>query len=125
MPSKKSKKKGGAPKQVEDDDWEALLEAEAQVEPTEEAPKEVNEQTEETTTDAPAPAAEDAASAFLAAQGLGDGGDDTGGGGKKKKKKKKKGAGAGGEKPDEKVSDCVGIDEVMSSIPSLYTNYLI
>jgi translation initiation factor 5B len=51
-----------------------------------------------------APAAEDAASAFLAAQGLGDGGEDTGGGGKKKKKKKKKGAGAGGEKPDEKVS---------------------
>jgi len=106
------KKKGGKKQQTadEDEDWEALLEAEAaKNEPAPAPAPAAEEPKEEPKEEAPATpaAAQDAAAAFLAAQGLAAGGDDdegAGGKNKKKKKKKKGGAGGGEKKEDEKVS---------------------
>lgn len=125
MPQKKkggNKKKGGGgkPKQAKkekDDDWDALLEETGKDDDQNNIEgKEVSEEPKvEEKAEAPAPAmsAQDAAAAFLAAQGIGGGNDDGGGGGgaakNKKKKKKKKGGGGGGGAgsggaADEKVS---------------------
>eukprot|EP00594_Rhizosolenia_setigera_P017208 CAMPEP_0178964042 /NCGR_PEP_ID=MMETSP0789-20121207/15407_1 /TAXON_ID=3005 /ORGANISM="Rhizosolenia setigera, Strain CCMP 1694" /LENGTH=996 /DNA_ID=CAMNT_0020648673 /DNA_START=117 /DNA_END=3107 /DNA_ORIENTATION=- len=124
MPQKKkggNKKKGGGgkPKQAKkekDDDWDALLEeTDKNDDQNNIEGKEVSEEPKvEEKAEAPAPAmsAQDAAAAFLAAQGIGGGNDDGGGGGgaakNKKKKKKKKGGGGGGGgsggAADEKVS---------------------
>lgn len=122
MPQKKkggNKKKGGGgkPKQAKkekDDNWDALLEETDKTDDQNNIEgKEVSEEPKvEDKAEAPAPAisAQDAAAAFLAAQGIGGGNDDGGGGGgaakNKKKKKKKKGAGGGGGggAADEKVS---------------------
>merc|ERR1712238_192460 len=84
MAPKKNKKKGGGgkkPQKKEEDGWEALLETDSQpieVVPADAEIEEKNEIVE------PAEG-QDAAAAFLAAQGL-----DGGGGGEKKEKKKKK-----------------------------------
>lgn len=122
MPQKKkggNKKKGGGgkPKQAKkekDDNWDALLEETDKTDDQNNIEgKEVSEEPKvKDKAEAPAPAisAQDAAAAFLAAQGIGGGNDDGGGGGgaakNKKKKKKKKGAGGGGGggAADEKVS---------------------
>lgn len=123
MPQKKkggNKKKGGGgkPKQAKkekDDDWDALLEETDKTDDQNNIEgKEVSEEPKvEDKAEAPAPAisAQDAAAAFLAAQGIGGGNDDGGGGGgaakNKKKKKKKKGGGGGAAAAaaaDEKVS---------------------
>ncbi|CAJ1949502.1 unnamed protein product [Cylindrotheca closterium] len=111
------KKKGGKKQQqkpAEEDDWEALLEAEASKnapapapapaaaeEPKDEPKDEPKEE------DATTAAASDAAAAFLAAQGLAGGDEGGGGGGKNKKKKKKKkggGAAAAAAPQEEKLS---------------------
>ena len=103
----KNKKKGGGKQQdADDDDWEALLEAEAATQPpapSEPAKAEADQKPAESEP-ASAPA-QDAAAAFLAAQGIGTGGEDGEGGGakNKKKKKKKKGGGGGEQKEDSKV----------------------
>lgn len=118
MPQKKkggNKKKGGGgkPKQAKkekDDDWDALLEETDKTDDQNNIEgKEVSEEPKvEDKAEAPAPAisAQDAAAAFLAAQGIGGGNDDGGGGGgaAKNKKKKKKKKGGGGGAADEKVS---------------------
>ena len=112
-PKNKGKKKGGGGKAKQksqkaaapdEDDWDALLEASATVK-KEETPAAVtdgSEEHKEEATPADAVSGQDAAAAFLAAQGL----DTAGGDGEKKdqKKKKKKKKGAGGDKKDEKVS---------------------
>eukprot|EP00934_Nitzschia_sp_Nitz4_P002672 Nitzschia sp. Nitz4//scaffold199_size41809//25378//28645//NITZ4_007455-RA/size41809-augustus-gene-0.41-mRNA-1//1//CDS//3329540576//2662//frame0 len=101
------KKKGGkkTAQADDDDDWEALLEAEAkknQAAAPAPAEKEPAQKEESPPAPAPAPAADaqDAAAAFLAAQGLagGDNEEDAGAKNNKKKKKKKKG-GAGAPAP--------------------------
>jgi len=106
MGKKNKSKKGNQQQQADDDDWEALLDAEssknaatAVAESKREEPKK-----EEATAEASGDEPLDAASAFLAAQGLDGDGGEGGGGGKKKKKKKKKGAGGGDKKENEKVS---------------------
>jgi hypothetical protein len=105
----KGKKKAGAKQaqtNAEDDDWDALLEADSKVQPPVEPDAEkkeestataevVSEKKEEGTT-------QTAAEAFLAAQGLSTGDGDGEKKDNKKKKKKKKG-GAGEPKAEEKV----------------------
>lgn len=108
---KKNKKKTQTQK-AEDDDWEALLEAEASANaaPTQDANQQQVQDTEEA--DEPkqeesSSSAVDAAAAFLAATGISTTADDgEGGAGKKKRKKKKKGTGGGGgeEVEETKVS---------------------
>lgn len=101
------KKKGNKKKQAaEDDDWEALLEAEA-VANKDAVPPPAIEELKEKEPEKPAEPEKkmDAAAAFLAAQGLVDdvpapSKKDN----KKKKRNKKKGAGATADKADEKVS---------------------
>ena len=104
------KKKAGKKQQnqAEDDDWDAILEAEAQTAPAADAAKE-EPKAEEPKKEEPAaaaPKAVDAAAAFLAAQGLDVGGDDDAAKNKNKKKKKKKGPGGGEKKEEEKVRHC-------------------
>lgn len=111
MAPKKNKKKTQTQK-AEDDDWEALLEAEASANaaPTQDANQQQVQDTEEA--DEPkqeesSSSAVDAAAAFLAATGISTTADDgEGGAGKKKRKKKKKGTGGGGgeEVEETKVS---------------------
>eukprot|EP00979_Chaetoceros_neogracilis_P018115 scaffold10552_cov276-Chaetoceros_neogracile.AAC.19 len=109
MAPKKNKKKGKT-QVAEDDDWDALLQAEA-VTNASEAPALVEDPRKEEdnleSKEDKSPAVLDAAAAFLAASGAApvDAGDSSGA--KKKRKKKKKGAGAGGDvaaKDDSKVS---------------------
>jgi hypothetical protein len=103
---KANKKKGAgkASQSADDDDWDAILEAEAQVNQTEQKVEKVEEAAVETKNEAPEkPPVMDAAAAFLAAQGLLDTEDGEEGGKNKKKKKKKKPAGAA-EPKEEKVS---------------------
>ena len=114
----KGKKKGGNKGQnaADDEDWEALLEAESQA-MKEEAPKEAEKQEESKQEEA----AQDAAAAFLAAQGLDPNANEEGGGKKKKKKKKKGGGGGGGEqKSEEKVRIWVYEWNAMSILLLLY-----
>jgi chromatin remodeling complex protein RSC6 len=110
----KGKKKAGGKNvasKEEDEDWEALLEAEAQVgqtaattdERASSSAADTGEDKLEDTPDAKEEGAHDAAAAFLAAQGIdvdGEGGDKKD---KKKKKKKKKTGGDADAKPEEKV----------------------
>lgn len=111
----KGKKKAGAKKAQnteEDEDWEALLEAESKVVKEEPAAPDAEKKEEaKATKDIAAPAPVDAAAAFLASQGLAPGGDE-GDGEKKdnKKKKKKKKGGAGEPKAEEKVRILVRVD---------------
>jgi hypothetical protein len=111
----KGKKKAGAKQaqnDAEDDDWDALLEADSKVKGGETVETDAEKKEESTATAADESekkeekieaTAKDAAAAFLASQGLAP---DEGDGEKKdnkKKKKKKKGAGAGEPKAEEKV----------------------
>jgi hypothetical protein len=119
----KAKKKGGAgggaAKKMDgdEDDWEALLEAEASKNaavapaPADSAKEEskvvednASPNADESVAIVAAPGAQDAAAAFLAAQGISV--DEEGEGKKDNKKKKKKKKGAGEEpKKDEKVRE--------------------
>jgi hypothetical protein len=118
MAPKKNKKKGKT-QVAEDDDWDALLQAEA-VTNASEAPALVEDPREEEdnleSKEDKSPAVLDAAAAFLAASGAApvDAGDSSGA--KKKRKKKKKGAGAGGDvaaKDDSKVCEFDFVHRVM------------
>jgi len=109
MPKKnKSKKKGQQTKSTaDDDDWEALLNAEAAKDNEKPPPSDGDKNESDAPTPASAPvldATNDAAAAFLAAQGLAGDGEETGGGNKKKKKKKKKGGGGGADGGGKKQS---------------------
>mmetsp|Transcript_21307 Transcript_21307/g.31818 ORF Transcript_21307/g.31818 Transcript_21307/m.31818 type:complete len:964 (-) Transcript_21307:105-2996(-) len=101
------KKKGNKKKQAEDDDWEALLEAEAAAN-KEAAPSPAAEEPKEPEPEKPAEPEKklDAAAAFLAAQGLVDDAPATAKkDNKKKKARNKKKGGATAEKADDsKVS---------------------
>lgn len=95
MPKKKNNKKKNQTAD-DNDDWEALLDAEASKN-KETEPLPTSEKEKEPPASAPPAESTDAAAAFLAAQGLiGEDGEDKPGGGNKKKKKKKKGGGGGG-----------------------------
>lgn len=120
MPKKKNKNKQQSSGADGDDDWDALLEAEAKKNDapgddavkdagagTDAASKEEKDAEADKSGNVPAPAANDAAAAFLAAQGLDVGGDDDGEGGKNKKKKKKKKTGGAGEKKEEEKVCCL------------------
>jgi hypothetical protein len=106
MAPKKNKKKNQTQK-AEDDDWEALLEAEASANQASTAPaQDANEVQETENADEPkkhesSSSAVDAAAAFLEATGISAADDGEGGAGKKKRKKKKKGTGGGGEEVEE------------------------
>jgi len=122
----KGKKKSGAKQSQDDegdDDWEALLEAESKFVEPKAADEETAAFDDVKELAVEAPVVQDAAAAFLAAQGLAPA---DGGGDKKdtKKKKKKKKAGASGEKADEKVRKDMSLARVLCTVFLWFSSYL-